>query len=57
MTLYKEIRYPPKNLMVNVKITNDDVKMQKVSEAGDRTDIVVAWKDISNYIKEIFNDR
>jgi len=57
MTLYKGIRYPPKNLMVNVKITNDGVKMQKVSEAGDRTDIVVAWKDISNYIKEIFNDR
>ena len=51
--VYKEEIQRDGDLIVDIKITTDGVRLRKI-ESGKQSEVLVNWEEISDYIKKIF---
>ena len=54
--LHKGEMRKDRDLITDIKITTDGVRLRKIDKNGKQSEVLVNWEEISDYIKKIFDD-
>ena len=54
--LYGKETWRDRDLITDIKITTDGVRLRKIDKNGKQLEVLVNWEEISDYIKKIFDD-